>query len=397
MAVILILGAAQSGPEALDKIPKNLSPLDAVLLADPHDRICVSQNADTPLIPASTLKVLTALVVLEHLPPDFRFTTDFFVDAQNNLIVKGYGDPMLISELLPGIAEALHDRIETFNDLVLDGTYFDAVDIPGVTDSYEPYDAPNAALAVNFNTVNFKRRKDGSIVSAEPQTPLLSMVASRIQTSGKSRGRILLSNERQTAVRYAGGLLMHFLRCEGVVASGRIRLGRVDPARHRLIYRFESPFSPAVIVQRLLAYSNNFIANQLLIAAGGRIYGPPATLAKGVRAAADYATRKLGLKGLILTEGAGISRQNRITAGQMIRVLTAFEPYHRLMPRDGRQYYKTGTLSGIHTRAGYIESSSGGLYRFAVLCNSGRSAESLAKALDLRAWDLCSNPLSAPQ
>ncbi|MEZ4549093.1 MAG: hypothetical protein R2874_01050 [Desulfobacterales bacterium] len=46
--------------------------------------------------------------------------------------------------------------------------------IPGTVEgSFEPYDAPNRALCVNFNTVNFKTR-GRTIVSAE-QTPLVKV------------------------------------------------------------------------------------------------------------------------------------------------------------------------------------------------------------------------------
>jgi D-alanyl-D-alanine carboxypeptidase/D-alanyl-D-alanine-endopeptidase (penicillin-binding protein 4) len=46
------------------------------------------------------------------------------------------------------------------------------------------------------------------------------------------------------------------------------------------------------------------------------------------------------------------------------------------MPRNGRQLYKTGTLHGVHTRAGYIEDAKGELYSFVILINTpGKSPE----------------------
>ena len=54
----------------------------------------------------------------------------------------------------------------------------------------------------------------------------------------------------------------------------------------------------------------------------------------------------------------------------MDRVLQEFLPYHHLMRRQGREFYKTGTLSGISTRAGYIEAASGELYRYIILLNT---------------------------
>jgi D-alanyl-D-alanine carboxypeptidase/D-alanyl-D-alanine-endopeptidase (penicillin-binding protein 4) len=66
----------------------------------------------------------------------------------------------------------------------------------------------------------------------------------------------------------------------------------------------------------------------------------------------------------------------------MSTVLDAFAPYHTLMRSDGRQFYKTGTLHGISTRAGYIERPDGSLHRFVVMVNSpGRSAEHVTRNL----------------
>jgi len=41
------------------------------------------------------------------------------------------------------------------------------------------------------------------------------------------------------------------------------------------------------------------------------------------------------------------------------------------MRHEGREFYKTGSLTGVKTRAGYIESQDGSLYRFVVMLNSG--------------------------
>ena len=52
------------------------------------------------------------------------------------------------------------------------------------------------------------------------------------------------------------------------------------------------------------------------------------------------------------------------------------------MRRRGREYYKTGTLYGIRTRAGYIESGSGGFYRYVVMMNSrGKSTRPVMRKL----------------
>ncbi|RKZ28041.1 hypothetical protein DRQ26_01915, partial [bacterium] len=64
------------------------------------------------------------------------------------------------------------------------------------------------------------------------------------------------------------------------------------------------------------------------------------------------------------------------------RILQEFEPYHNLMRQNGREFYKTGTLKGIKTRAGYIENRKGELFRFVVLINtSGKSTNKIMSSI----------------
>jgi D-alanyl-D-alanine carboxypeptidase/D-alanyl-D-alanine-endopeptidase (penicillin-binding protein 4) len=52
------------------------------------------------------------------------------------------------------------------------------------------------------------------------------------------------------------------------------------------------------------------------------------------------------------------------------------------MRREGRAFFKTGTLNGIKTRAGYIENMVGGLYRFVVVVNTpGKAADHIMDML----------------
>jgi D-alanyl-D-alanine carboxypeptidase/D-alanyl-D-alanine-endopeptidase (penicillin-binding protein 4) len=253
--------------------------------------------------------------------------------------------------------------------------------IPGVSSSAEPYDAPNGALCVNFNTVHFKRI-NGAYASAEPQTPLLPMALKRVERSNLEEGRIVLSHDKNECTLYAGHLFAYFLRQAGCTVKGDVRMGSVDLKEDRLILRHLSPYPLEAIVSKILEHSNNFTTNQMLIAAGAKHYGSPGTLRKGVRAAQSYAREALNLTQTEITEGSGISRKNRMSADDLSRVLEAFYPYRHLMRHEGRTYYKTGTLAGISTRAGYIENAGGSGFRFAVMLNTrGKSTQRIMRRL----------------
>ncbi|MGD8740976.1 MAG: D-alanyl-D-alanine carboxypeptidase, partial [Desulfobacterales bacterium] len=383
LAVLLGLLAFPVGLQAqeLAELKRFIGKNDSILVTDANGQAVLEKNADKKRMPASILKIFTSLVALHYLGDDYRFPTEFYLDDQSNLKIKGYGDPLLISEVISKISQVLAVLLKSsqpLNDLVLDDSYFQQpLTIPGITSSAQPYDAPNGSLCVNFNTVSFKLTSQG-YVSAEPQTPLLPFVIKKIKASGLKQGRIVFSHSQNEIVLYAGKLFQYFFEKQGMHFKGKVKLGRINDNSDRLIFRYDSSSSLAQIVVKLLEHSNNFTTNQLLIATGAKIIGPPGTLAKGVTIASDYAKEILNDEDITIVEGSGISRDNRISAVQMNQVLQEFLPYHHLMRRQGREFYKTGTLYGVSTRAGYIKRSNGEFYRYVIMFNTpGKSTNAL--------------------
>ena len=128
---------------------------DALIVAGPDGQILCKKNESKKCIPASTLKLLTALTAIHHLGAGYRFQTEFYMDDDQNLKVKGYGDPLLISEVLDAIAVILARKTEGFRDVLLDDSYFAShIEVPGCDNTTNPYDAPIGALCANFNTVD---------------------------------------------------------------------------------------------------------------------------------------------------------------------------------------------------------------------------------------------------
>ena len=383
--LMLIRATPSAAGDGLVSIKSLIGPHDALIVSDSKGRTIISKNKNKKLVPASILKLLTSLVALHYLGPDYRYATEFYLGRHSNLKIKGFGDPLLISEIINDIAARLSELIggsAVINDLVVDDSYFNQpLTIPGISSSSQPFDAPNGALCVNFNTVFFKRRQSGYI-SAEAQTPLLPYAEKKIRARNLKNGRFILSHRENENAIYAGKLFQYFLKQHGVEFSGTVTPGRVNENEDKLIYRYSSRFSLTQIISKLLEHSNNFTTNQLFITSGLEALGPPGNLGKGVAAALDYMSNVLDIKNLSIVEGSGISRRNRISAHQMLRVLDEFEPHHRLMRKKGREFYKTGTLYGVNTRAGYIADGNGGLYRYVVMINTpGKSTKPIMRKL----------------
>jgi D-alanyl-D-alanine carboxypeptidase/D-alanyl-D-alanine-endopeptidase (penicillin-binding protein 4) len=383
--LMLIMATPSAAANGFESIKSLIGPHDALIVSDSKGRTIISKNTNKKLVPASILKLLTSLVALHYLGPDYRYATEFYLDRHSNLKIKGFGDPLLISEIIDDIAVRLSELLgdaAVINDLVVDDSHFNQpLTIPGISSSSQPFDAPNGALCVNFNTVFFKRRKSGYI-SAETQTPLLPYAEKKISARNLKNGRFILSHLENENTIYAGKLFQYFLKQHGIEFGGMVTPGRVNETEDKLIYRYSSRFTLTQIISKLLEHSNNFTTNQLFITSGLEALGRPGNLGKGVAAAVDYASNVLHINNLSIVEGSGISRRNRISAHQMLRVLEEFEPYHQLMRKKGREFYKTGTLYGVNTRAGYIADGNAGLYRYVLIINTpGKSTKPIMRNL----------------
>jgi len=385
MSMLLEEGITSGHAADWGKVKSLIGPRDSIAVADPAGRIVIAKHARQKLVPASIVKIFTSLAALHYLGSNHRYVTDFFRDPDSNLVIKGYGDPLLISEAVDEIARELAGLIGDagmVNNIIVDDSYFNRpLTIPGISSSTQPYDAPNGALCVNFNTVFFKRTQSGYI-SAEVQTPLLPYAIKKIKLLKPKSGRIVLSHEAKEISIYAGHLFGYFLARHGVRPRGIVKPGRVDQSVDMRIYRYVSQFTLSQIIAKLLEHSNNFTTNQLLISCGIKKSGQPGNLAKGVAALVDFAADELQMKDLTIVEGSGISRKNKVSAKQMLQVLSKFKSHRTLLRKQGREYYKTGTLHGINTRAGYIAAAEGGYYSYVVMINTaGKSTRPVMRRL----------------
>ena len=85
-------------------------------------------------------------------------------------------------------------------------------------------------------------------------------------------------------------------------------------------------------------------------------FGSPASLKKGRLAVEEYLTKELGISSdqFHIAEGSGISRKNLLTPDAVLLLLKFFIPYQQLLPREKQIPYKTGTLKGVYSMAGYL-------------------------------------------
>jgi D-alanyl-D-alanine carboxypeptidase/D-alanyl-D-alanine-endopeptidase (penicillin-binding protein 4) len=404
-----------------------------------------ARDPERALVPASNLKVLTALAALSTFGPAHRFTTEVLGDAAPDaegavglLYVRGGGDPALTSEDLWRLAADLRRRglRRVRGGLVLDASLFD-------DERWHPswgkvsaraYHAPVSALSVNYGAFAVRVAPgtlpgDPLVASLDPPVPFLRLL--NRGTTGAPRGpRNLLVDRRSASghedvlvsgslraddtpklhhrsvidpVRYAGAVLQLQLEANGVVVDGPVQRGAV-PADAVPLLGFEGK-PVAEIVRLFVKYSNNVIAEGLVKAMGARSGAVPAGWEEGI-AAMRRELDALGLStdGLRLVDGSGLSYENRVAPRSFVAALRLAASSFRFGPEfvaalpiaaaDGTLEEraeeaaadvraKTGLLTRVTGLSGYAHLPDGRVAAFSVLANGFRGgAEGAMAGLD---------------
>lgn len=430
-------------------------PLDAAALVVQdvdRPRPTVAVNGDTPMNPASVMKLVTAFAGLELLGPAYTWRTEVYLGGplregvlQGDLIIRGGGDPKLTVERLWLLLEQLRARglRDIRGDLVLDRSYFD----PGTHDraqfDNEPLRAYNVgadALLVNFNTVRFGFFPDGDTrsVAIVPQPTLAQMqLENHVRptegpcTDWREGLQILVAEghdsvtvrfsgvmplacgERVWAVslldgpQFAWGTFRAMWQSLGGTLAGSVRTG-LAPADIAPFATLSS-VSAAEAVRDMNKYSSNILARQIFLTLSAEKFGPPGRYDTSAQLVRDWlAHRGVELPGLVLENGTGLSRIERISATGIVRVLLAayrsplmpeFIASMPLVAHDGtmqrrlreeavagRAHVKTGSLADVRSLAGYVYTDDGRRLAFAFFVNHPNAAASRAAQDALLRW-----------
>ena len=341
-----------------------------LLLVNNQGQSVVSTHAKKSFIPASATKLVTAWLALNHWGEGYHFRTHFYLDTSTKTLwVKGSGDPFLVSEELDLISKNLKQLgIRKINSIGLDVSFFQPNLItPGAGYSNNPYDAISTAIAGNFNTVAIKKVA-GKIYSDEPQTPLTPFAKSASKRIKVRALRINTGRYSHDSERYFAELLAAFLRKHDVIVGDQIIWGNIP--HQQTYYSHVNSKSLGEIIRPMMKYSTNFIANQLVLMLSAEKHHRPANFIDVQRYMEETLIHQFNWKEITLKEGAGLSRENRLSPEQLVQLLQAFRPWKHLLPEvQSGVYAKSGTLNKVSTLAGYIVDSNQQWKAFALMMN----------------------------
>ena len=336
-----------------------------LLVLRPDGSPRISRRTDQLFIPASTTKLITAWLALNHWGENYRFRTNFYWSPKTRtLTIKGSGDPFLVSEEIQKIAHQLQQRgVQKVDTLVLDNSFFQSnLIMPGTGKTNNPYDAVPSALAANFNTV-YVKKVGGKIRSAEPQTPLTNYALKMAKRFNKGKLRVNTGRNPRDAEHYFGEVFSAIMGLKNVnIVAGQA-------PNQPPFYTHNNSKTVGEMIRPMLKYSTNFIANQLVLKMSAEHYQRPANSADVGHYMHEQLDKKFGWKQYTFKDGAGLSRANRVSPQQLIDVLNDFRQWKHLLPEiEPHVFAKSGTLNKVSTLAGFIEKN-GQLEPFALMMN----------------------------
>jgi D-alanyl-D-alanine carboxypeptidase/D-alanyl-D-alanine-endopeptidase (penicillin-binding protein 4) len=364
-------------------------------------------EAGTPLMPASTMKMLTSAAAFERFGPRYQFSTDVLYDGTlgpdgtltGNLYLRGDGDPSLSGRYMPGGPEApmnfLADQLVSrgvkriTGQVIGDATAFDDQKIPeGWLTRYlqAGYAARVSGLSLNENLV-WVTVTPGGGAKLEPATSAIQLVNNVRTVAGsgaslsvrrQTDGTIIVSGRigsRSIPRRYeyvvedpapfTTGALRAALIAKGVQVDGGIKLGST-PSSAVKIASIQSPTLDRIISAMNRESINHFAELLMRNAARGPQRNKQGTVANGQALLRQFFATKVksDTMHLEVADGSGLSTLDRVTPRAMTQMLgyahrAEWGPwFHASLPVAGesellrRRMRGSGAQGNLHAKTG---------------------------------------------
>lgn len=331
-----------------------------------------SRASSKPLVPASTMKVMTALTALDTVGSSRTFTTRVVSDASGRVVLVGGGDPLLtdrqsssrykpasLQALAKATAAALKAQGRTSIALGYDAHLFSGpLFSPAWKKSWRATEARVAALEINSGKLSRYR------ADRNPALTAAKAFAARLKKAG-------ITVRSVSATR---------------AAANSSQLAMVRSA------------SLALIVKRTLLISDNVAAETISRHAALASGRPGSYVGAAANVTAWLNAHGLWVSGQRIADGSGLSPKSRLTVTSLARAIRLALSESRYWPvvaglpvaaetgtlarrfddkseSAGRHvvHAKTGTLRGVAGLVGYLTTRDGARLVFAELANSSTS------------------------
>jgi PBP4 family serine-type D-alanyl-D-alanine carboxypeptidase len=381
-------------------------------------------NSNSLFAPASNQKLLTSAAALTRLGEKFPLNTITYIDgATNTIYIKGFGDAVFRTDDLDSLAKLTQRKLPKGRTwrVVGDVSYWDN-EYWGYgwnwDDEPEEYQMFLTPLILNGNCIKLfakpgRKVGDPLVVRIEPTTRFVAIdssgsktvkdsVVNKLKFSRRWRdrsntltveGEMLLNDREDDYVvslwqpeRYAVQVFTEMLRRAGVIVY---EMG-IDTLAPRAIEvaRFSHPLDSAVTY--LNKISDNLSGEALIKILAAEKKSNPGSAEVGATVVKEFlAENGIDTTRLRIADGSGLSRMNLTSPAIIVRLL---ETMHR-SPQFNAFYYslpiasvdgtiarrmfrssasnnlraKTGTLGGVTSLSGYVQSADGEWLAFSIM------------------------------
>jgi D-alanyl-D-alanine carboxypeptidase/D-alanyl-D-alanine-endopeptidase (penicillin-binding protein 4) len=410
--------------------------------------ILYEQNSGKLLMPASNMKILTAISALKTLGPDFVYETIVEVDqtirdgvVKGNLMVVGTGDPTISADDLNDWALQLKGTglTEVDGNIMGDDSAFEA-DRLGFGWSWDdlPYYYATETSALQFaenaitititageanKPVTVKKEPDTSYVRVEENVQVIAdaersvqwiykpetrtiFVSGTLPANGSDYGSFAINNPAAYFAHcFKETLERNGIRVRGTAGVAPAEIAGGTPAV-QLITHKSKPLKE--ILTTLLKESQNLYAETLLKTIGG------GKTNEGIKVVeSTLAGMGIPASSVVVLDGSGLSRYNYVTPMAFVTMLRAIyhddasQVFYNALPVAGvdgtlksrmkgtaaenNVHAKTGSISNVRTLSGYMKTLDGEMIVFSLLANNFNAPSEEANAIQDQVVELLAN------
>ncbi|MEG0760111.1 D-alanyl-D-alanine carboxypeptidase/D-alanyl-D-alanine-endopeptidase [Chryseobacterium sp.] len=395
------------------------------VIYDPKTKKVISSyNENTPLVPASTTKLLTTETALNLLGENYRWMTQLeysgTVDENGvlngNIYIVGSGDPSLgtnkagawsYKEIIADFTDALsRESIKKVNgDIIIQTALFKG-NITRLPENVVWLENNNyylpAGTTQQINPANEKLIvKKNNIVSNDKKYFYVSPYTNQMVYAEKYDGTGVLTTKLPDAPAYLANSFRTSLVKSGLPVTGKVQTKTTDalPEIRKTLSVYKSP-TLADIVYYTNQRSDNSLAEALLKTVGYFKKGNQAPETGREVVTEHLRDMAFDVEGLSYIDGSGLSRNNKVTPIAQVKYLTSlmgtkyYQTYFNSLPiggqtgtlkrmfletGNGQVFAKTGTLNKVKTLAGYIKTNTGKTLVFSLLVNNYAGSVDMVK------------------
>ncbi|WP_411810741.1 D-alanyl-D-alanine carboxypeptidase/D-alanyl-D-alanine-endopeptidase [Chryseobacterium scophthalmum] len=411
-------------PKELVDISVNTMMTDPVLknatwgfvVYDPKTKkIISSYNENTPLVPASTTKLLTTETAMSMLGENYRWMTQLEYSGEidengtlnGNLYIVGSGDPSLgtnkagawsykdiVSDFAGGMTR---EGIKKVNgDIIIQTALFKG-NISALPENVVWLENNNYYLPVG-TTKEINPANERLIVkksmnpAADKKFFYVSPYVNKMVYAEKYDGNGTLTTKLPDAPAFLANSFRASLVKSGVAVTGKVtpKMTDASPEIRKMISAYKSP-TLGDIIYYTNQRSDNSLAEALLKTVGFQKMGDQTSESGRIVVNNHLKDIEFDLEGLNYMDGSGLSRSNHVTPISQVKFLTSlmdekfYKTYFNSLPiggqsgtlkgmfvgeGNGQVFAKTGTLNKVKTLAGYLKTNSGRTLVFSLMVNN---------------------------